>query len=158
MPEKEWMKLVNYVANRVYQKIHWHDFDEIKSSALLAVVQAERLWDSSKSETLTKGSFIISKSIQLVIDDMRATHDLQRGNVKVQNYKRGNMESYVTPQVTPGVLELFDSLTNQERNLLMMRYQGGLTQKEIGKTFGIPQSSLSCLLAKAKEKLRSDCN
>ena len=64
-----------------------------------------------------------------------------------------DMEEHVINRVL--VDEIMKSLSEREKQVLIMRYFRGKTQSEVAKDFGVSQVQISRIEKKAMEKIRS---
>jgi DNA-directed RNA polymerase specialized sigma24 family protein len=147
--EIDWLKLVNYVTNRVCMKMPSLPRDEVKSSALLAVVQAEDSLDCDKKH------FLVQKAIQLVIDDLRASHHIPRCSTKVLSAQSEHLDSFpCLPE--DSTFEILDGLDHQEKRAVKLRYRDRLNYSEIASRLGISIAMLVALFKRVKSRLIAD--
>jgi RNA polymerase sigma-B factor len=70
--------------------------------------------------------------------------------------RRGNIDSGIEAvEQRMIVSQLLDTLPSRERDIVVLRFYGGLTQSEIADRFGVSQMQISRILARTLDRLRA---
>ncbi len=139
--------LMLHVAKGILQ--NHHDAEDAVHEAFLAIIRnLEKFSDAACPET---------RSLVVIIVERKAIDILRK-------HKRGKQAEFSEDIVgveipAPGDHGLADAMARlpaHYRGALLMRYDNGLTSKEIGQLLGISQSGVRKLLKRAKQALRSE--
>lgn len=139
--------LMLHVANKVLQ--NHHDAEDAVHEAFIAVIK-----------NIKKFSDVTSPKTRLLIVLIveRKAIDILRKRQK-ENWIELNEDIIGIEVPAPGDLGIADAIVRlnaNHREVLLMRYDVGLTNREIAELLGITESGVRKLLGRAKSKLKSE--
>ena len=139
--------LMLHVANKILQ--NHHDAEDAVHEAFIAVIKnIKKFSDVTSPKTRLLIVIIVERK---AIDILRKR---QKENVVELNEDIIGIE--VTAPGDLGVADAIARLAANHREVLLMRYDVGLTNREIAMLLGITESGVRKLLGRAKRELRSE--
>jgi RNA polymerase sigma-70 factor (ECF subfamily) len=139
--------LMLYVANKILQ--NHHDAEDAVHEAFIAVIK--NLEKFSDVESPKTSSLIVLIVERKAIDILRKK---QRENLLEINEDILSIEMPVSED--HGLADAIARLPAHYREVLLMRYDNGLTTREIAKLLDITESGVRKMLGRAKRELRSE--
>lgn len=139
--------LMLHVANKILQ--NHHDAEDAVHEAFLSVIK--NLDKFSDVESPKTRSLIVLIAERKAIDILRKKHK--------KNLAEINEDILGIEMPAPGDLGVADAivrLSANHREVLLMRFDIGLTNREIAKLLDITESGVRKLLGRAKRELRSE--
>ena len=136
-----------YVANKILQ--NHHDAEDAVHEAFIAVIKnLEKFSDVESPKTRSLIVLIVERK---AIDILRKK---QRENLLEINEDILGIE--MTAPGDHGLADAISRLPAHYREVLLMRYDNGLTTREIAKLLDITESGVRKMLGRAKRELRSE--
>ena len=139
--------LMLYVANKILQ--NHHDAEDAVHEAFVAVIKnLEKFYDIESPKT---------RSLIVLIVERKAIDILRKK--QRENFLELNEDILGIEMPTPGDLGVADAMARlpaHYREVLLMRYDNGLTNREIGKLLEITECGVRKLLGRAKRSLSAE--
>lgn len=139
--------LMLHVANQIIQ--NHHDAEDAVHEAFLSVIK--NIDKFSAVESPKTRSLVVLIVERKAIDILRKR---QKANLLEINEDILGIE--IPPPEDLGIADAMARLSANHREILLMRYDIGLTNREIAKLLDITESGVRKLLGRAKRELRSE--
>lgn len=136
------------------------DLDDLKSAAYFGLVDAATKFDPARSTSF--GTYAKFRIMGEIADFIREScRDNERCPVSLDTPdESGSCMAACIPQGEPckDFKEIFDdatkTLTNIDKNIMVMYYLDDLSMKEIGVKIGVSESRVSQILKRSKDKVQ----
>jgi len=170
---EEHLDLVDNVVRYVIKKYRIDNrlWDDVRSAAGLALVQAGRMYDPERAGAgYTARSFLFQKMVYLVIDDLRRLHGRTAETRAARRTLTltplsGEFDEEYEWLSDPTAEDAFDSaerlefihesleaLADDREREIALRLANGDRMREIGERFGVSESRISQLVARMRDR------